>query len=282
MRRQETEIDYRARIERVSRHLEASLDAPATPAALAEVAGLSLHHFHRVFRGVTGESVEEHVRRLRLERAARQLRAADRAVAQLAIEAGYGSHEAFTRAFKERFGLAPSQYRASPSARLAEVARREPAEIEVTLTEHAAIEVACVRHVGPFSGIPSAFARLWEWAGRRGIDPLRAPALGLFYDDPEVTPAERLRGDVCVVCDEVPGAASGVSRHVVPAGLYATTLHHGPYDTLSATYLALIGRWLPGSRHEAADVPVVEVYLDAPGTVPVEAQRTEIRLLLSR
>src|SRR5688500_9464237 len=91
-----TALDHHARIARVSAYLEERLDAHVEPKELARVAGLSLHHFHRVFRGVLGESTAEHLRRLRLERAARRLRDTERPVTDVAFEAGYEAHEAFT------------------------------------------------------------------------------------------------------------------------------------------------------------------------------------------
>jgi len=62
---------------------------------------------HRIFRGVVGETVAEHIRRLRLERAAQRLKSGERPVTEIAFEAGYEAHEAFTRAFRARFGASP-------------------------------------------------------------------------------------------------------------------------------------------------------------------------------
>src|SRR5262245_3493728 len=98
-RRQTTEADYQRRILAARALLEEHLDEAIDPAALASAASFSLHHFHRIFKALLGESVMEHVRRLRLERAARKLRAGDARILDLALEAGYESHEAFTRAF---------------------------------------------------------------------------------------------------------------------------------------------------------------------------------------
>ena len=72
----------------------------------------SPYHFHRIFKGVVGEGVNEYVRRLRLESAAVALKTTDRGVLQVALDAGYGTHEAFTRAFRQLFGVSPTQFRA--------------------------------------------------------------------------------------------------------------------------------------------------------------------------
>ena len=78
---------------------------------LAAVAGLSVPHFHRVFTTAVGESPTAYVRRLRLERAGRKLRMGAVDIGEVALYAGYETHTAFSKAFKQHFGLSPSAFR---------------------------------------------------------------------------------------------------------------------------------------------------------------------------
>src|SRR5215471_3560234 len=103
--------DYQSRILKVLVHIQKSLDSPVSLEELAAIASFSPFHFHRVFRGMVGESVKEHVRRLRLERAAHRLRFTGKPVTELAFEAGYETHESFTRAFHTMFGESPTEFR---------------------------------------------------------------------------------------------------------------------------------------------------------------------------
>ncbi len=93
-----------------------SLDEPATSAAdLARRVHLSRFHFDRVIGAAAGESPSAFRRRLLLERAAYRLLAENAGVLELAIDAGYGSHEAFTRAFSRAYGMCPRDWRREPS-----------------------------------------------------------------------------------------------------------------------------------------------------------------------
>src|SRR5207253_4223259 len=100
-----TEQTYRQRILIVQLFIEEHLDEELSLDRLARVAHFSPYHFHRLFRALVGETVTEYVRRLRLESAAVALKTTDKTVLQVALDAGYGTHEAFTRAFRQMFGI---------------------------------------------------------------------------------------------------------------------------------------------------------------------------------
>jgi len=75
------------------------------------VAFFSPYHFHRIFAAFTGEPLAAFIRRLRLECAAQRLVHLDASVTEIALDAGYETPAAFTRAFSAHFGVAPSAYR---------------------------------------------------------------------------------------------------------------------------------------------------------------------------
>src|SRR5262245_22842962 len=88
-----------------------SLDTPAKTQDLARQAYQSRTHFHRLFRNVVEETPGAMRRRLLLERAAYQLAHTGMSVTDVALDANYGSLEAFTRAFRKAFRTSPSLYR---------------------------------------------------------------------------------------------------------------------------------------------------------------------------
>ncbi len=92
--------------------IETRLDDPLTLALLAERAGLSPHHFSRLFTARMGQGPMAHVRGRRLVRAAQRLAGEpDLKLVDLAFESGFDSQEAFTRAFGRRFGVTPGRFR---------------------------------------------------------------------------------------------------------------------------------------------------------------------------
>jgi AraC family transcriptional regulator len=99
-------------IEKVKRYIRLHIDEPLNRETLAAVADFSVPHFHRLFSDCVGESIGSYVRRLRLEQAGRKLRLGAVNITEVALAAGYDSHAAFSKAFKQQFGLCPSAFRA--------------------------------------------------------------------------------------------------------------------------------------------------------------------------
>jgi AraC family transcriptional regulator len=103
--------EYSDCIEAVKRYIREHIHEPLDRETLAAVAGFSIPHFHRVFTAHAGESAASYVRRMRLERAGRKLRMGAVDITEVALAAGYDSHAAFSKAFKQQFGLSPSEFR---------------------------------------------------------------------------------------------------------------------------------------------------------------------------
>lgn len=103
--------DHSECVEDVMKYIREHINEPLDRETLADVAGFSVPHFHRVFTAHVGESAISYVRRLRLERAARKLRMGAVDITEVALAAGYDTHAAFSKAFKQQFGFSPSEFR---------------------------------------------------------------------------------------------------------------------------------------------------------------------------
>lgn len=279
-----TRSDYAMRLERVFRWLADHMDDTLDLAQLADVAAMSPYHFHRIYHAMQGETAAETVRRLRLHRAAVELITGELPVPRIARRAGYGSQEAFTRAFKAAYGVPPARYRASfvpsPTPTYAEDAMDTTMTYQATVRETPALRVAALPHHGDYMNIGSTFERLMAMAGGQGLLGPGTRSFGIYYDDPASTPREALRADACVTLSD--GALPGgeLQLREIRGGRYAVALHVGPYAELHFPYTWLYGTWLPKSGEEAANAPSIEEYLNDARVVPPSELRTEIWLPL--
>jgi AraC-like DNA-binding protein len=116
--------EHQACVDEVRRYVRAYADQPLNRKLLADVAGFSVPHLHRIFTATTGESVVSYVRRMRMLRAGRKLRMGAVDIMAVALAAGYASHAAFSKAFKQQFGLSPSEFRQLDCAAATALLRR--------------------------------------------------------------------------------------------------------------------------------------------------------------
>ncbi len=289
---------YKERMLRVLVFIQQQLDETLSLEDLARRACFSPYHFHRIFRGMLGESVKSHVRRLRMERAAMRLKLGSMGVTQIAFDAGYETHEAFTRAFKAQFGVSPSKFRSSRSPlhefkvpsgvhftegrSLRRFKTLPPrTKMNVTIKQLEPLRVAFVRHVGPYNQVGSAWDKLLAYLGNEGLLNGHNQFIGICHDDPEVTPADKIRYDACVTVGEAFTPHADIGVQTIAGGSYAMTTHFGPYDQLGQTYARLLGQWLPRSGYELGSSPCLEMYLNDPQSTDPADLITDIYAPLS-
>ena len=288
-----TEQDYRERTVRALVYIQEHLDEDLDLERLAGVAAFSRFHFHRIFRGLTGETVKEHVRRLRLERAARNLRRLNEQITEIAFHAGFDTHESFTRAFGSMFGLSPSAYRAAhrPAPESASGTHLDdlsnyhppcyPDVPPVEVKELPPMLVVFLRHVGPYHEVGATWGRLMTWAGMRGLLGPGMKLIGIVYDDPDITSAEKTRYDAAVTVSHPVQPEGDFGVMEIAAGRCAVVTHKGPYEELGKVYQQIFGGWLPKSGYLPRDVPAFEQYLNSPQSTRPEDLLTLIHIPLA-
>jgi AraC family transcriptional regulator len=274
-----TRMDYGRRIARVVAYIGENLDRDLPLDTLAEIACFSPYHFHRIYRGIAGETAAETVRRLRLHRAAFALAQSQDPIRQIAEQAGYGSVEAFTRAFAADHGQPPAAFRAhqeSPTNPTGGAVTMQT----VTIKSFNSVRLAALPHCGDYQAIGRRFEELTAWAGAHNLFETPRRWFAIYYDDPESVPTSQLRSDACVeLTADMPLGPGMVERRIAP-GRVASLVHKGPYAELERVYRALYRDWLPDSGEEADDRPSFEEYLNNPRQVLPSEWLTEVFLPL--
>lgn len=304
----ETRSFYHQAVRRTVERIVGGLDDALDLEMLAREAALSPFHFHRVFRGMIGETPLELHRRLRLERAAWSLLHTTTAITTIAFDAGYDTHEAFTRAFRERFDAAPSEYRRNGRTHDVECVRAPQIEIaarsglhyrpgetspvmeyfidggrdmHVDIKNMPELRVATVRHIGSYNRIGEAFGRLGEIAGPAGLVGPDTMMIGIYHDDPDTNAEQNLRSDAALTVSPAAKLPEGLVEQRIPAGRYACTVHVGPYEQLGDVWARFMGEWLPRSGQRFGEGVSFEVYRNTPGEVPKDKLETEIYIPLA-
>lgn len=265
--------NYARQLGRVIAHIYDHLDDDLDLDALAAVACLSPHHWHRIYHALYGETAAATVKRLRLQRAAGELANTSLPIDEIAVRAGYPALPSFTRIFKAAFGLPPAQYRTDGSHRRYDPAtpERNPAMHDVSIRELAPQRLAALPHQGAYLGIGRAFDALFTTLGARNLIGPDLRMAAVFPDDPTAKPEDELLSWAGVVVGEDVPVDAPLQVVAVRGGRYAVLRHRGPYPDMKAAYDWLYGDWLVQSGREAADAPVFETYLNSPkDTLPAD------------
>ena len=287
MPKQDSRAEYAARMHRVIETIDRDLDKPLDLDTLAAVAHFSPFHFHRLFTAWTGETLGDYVRRRRIELAAIRLIAQPRVpVLQIALGVGFGSGEAFARAFRQRYGCSASAWRTMQAAQRktnsnsGQVNSKQSqalsapfkehqgsriinteSSMNVTIIDRPPATIAYFRHVGPYG---EAVARFWQetyvpWAITNKLGPDHA-RYGISHDDPGVTAPAQCRYDACAEVTPDFVASGGALKTTIPGGKYAVLRFKGTVEEIGEAWTALLRDWLPASGYQMDSRPCFEYY----------------------
>ncbi len=276
---------YLARMRRAVAYIEAHLDEAPSLDQLSALTGVSKYHFHRQFSAIFGIGVARFAQLLRLKRASMQLLFHDDRVLDVALANGYGSHEAFARAFKSAMGQTPSAFRAEPDwpqwhqcfeEPLNQVRRRTMKnDLVVTIETFPETATAELMHVGPQHLVIQSVRTFIAWRKAVGFTPAQSRTFNLLYDDAREVPPEDYRFGLAVSrgTRSVPDNAHGIVEATIPGGRVAKVDHVGSDAEMFATVGRLYADWLPRSGETLRDAPLVIERLDVASGKPEHASR---------
>lgn len=283
-----TKAFYVKSILKAQQYVQCNLDKQLSMDELSEYVGISKYHFHRIFCAMTGESIKQFSKRVRLEYTAVSLISTEKPIIDVAFESGYETHESFTRAFKNHFGVAPKDFRSMERMHAAIVITGKRPNIssseekmEVTLQKFEDMEVIYMRHTGPYEGAGKTWEDLCSAPGLMAQLSEKNLFFGLCYDDPQITEASKIRYDACISIDSSFKIPEGLETMTVPGGDYGVHRHVGSYAGLKDKYAWLYGTWLPSSGREPKKAPPLEIYRNSPTNTPEDQLITDICIPLS-
>jgi len=253
-------------VQRAIWFVEGHLFEPFSLEDVADVAGLSRFHLLRAFGQVTGRSVMRYVRARRLTEAARVLAGGATDILSVAFDAGYGSHEAFTRAFRDQFGLTPERVREQGCARTLDLVepitldQMQPVELAPPrLVDHGPLLLAGVlEHYsdGDMSAIPHQWQRFSPWIGH--IPHQTAPVTyGVVFNGDDDGATDYLTAAEVSDFSDIP---EPLARLRLGAQRYAVFSHMGHVSEIQAVWRTIWAEWVPGQVKRLADAPFFERY----------------------
>jgi AraC family transcriptional regulator len=213
----EIETDYKNRINRVFEFIDENLESNLTLETVSKIAFFSPFHFHRVFKFVTGETLNEYVTRRRIEKSASDLLHKNITATEIAHKYGFSDNSSYSRTFKKYFGVSPTEFKNQNPNKFSKIRQLESkngqvypdyeryiciinnlkkwtemnAKIEIKQTPE--LNLAGVTHIG-INGIENTFEKLIKWAIPNGLLKNSETRMGrIFHDSFKVTAPDKVR-----------------------------------------------------------------------------------------
>jgi AraC family transcriptional regulator len=247
-------------------YIESHLSTELTLETIADDLGVSRFHLSRAFGAATGLPLAMYVRGRRLSEAAKTLAQGAPEIVAVALDASYGSHEAFTRAFRQHFGLTPEELRAQgrlDNLDLLEPIRMEPST-NLTLAPPRILKSEALLVFGlgqryqceSKAGIPYQWDRFLPHLGHIPGQ-VGNVAYGVICNSDEAGSIDYICG---VQVTEFPSHPAEFTRLRIPAQTYLVFEHRDHISAIAGSWSAIWNQALPDLGYRAADAPAFERY----------------------
>lgn len=218
--------EYLRRINKALQFIDDHIDTGLSLESVANIACYSPYHFHRLFKAITNETLNAYITRRRIEKAASVLmHKKEVTISELSLQYGFTSNSSFTRAFKNFYGVSPTEFRKQHLDRHSKIRQTESKNGQenilfekyicnidnlkkwiamnsnIEIKETPELHLASITQIG-VNGIEKAFERLMRWATPKGLMKNPDAKMGrIFHDSFKVTAPDRVRMTIGLITD---------------------------------------------------------------------------------
>lgn len=281
--------EYTARINRVMDYIGANMSEEIDLSAMANVASFSPYHFHRIFTFIVGETPNNFLSRVKLEKAARSLQDSKDSISEIAFQCGFTNVSSFSRAFKTHFGISAKEYRSQAKAifvkdgirysknckliskigKSYQVVSDQFCSVElnqlifmdtkIEVKQMPELNLIYCRHMGEFYMIGQAYEKLFKWAIPRGLVTPETKTVTVYHDDPSITSVEKVRQDASLIVEGDVRVEGEIGKSTIPAGKYAVG-HFEIKETEFEQAWNTMCSWLTESGFQPGNGSTYELY----------------------
>ncbi|MDF3820887.1 AraC family transcriptional regulator [Leptospira sp. 96542] len=255
--------------------VESNLEKDLGLNQIAFFSNYSNWHFHRLFKKSQGENIQSYIRRLKIEKAAYELKISQFPILEIAMEAGYESNEAFTKAFKKQMGLTPTQFRKKFQKHFKvkkDIIKLECPDglklFEFQIKTIQKFQIVYIRHIGAYSKLPGPIPNSKEVKTLLSVIqkinsvPENHKWVGVSKDDPKISKPNTIRFDLGFTVGSDFMDFSQLGIQTIEGGRHLQIRYRGSYKNLPKIYNFLLEDYLPTTKLKLRNVPPWECYLN--------------------
>lgn len=218
--------EYKKRIIRIIKYIDEHLDDDLSLEKVAAVGAYSPFHFHRIFKLITGETLQNYIIRKKIEKSALYLALRKNVdIKEIYMELGFANHSVFNKTFKKYYGKSPSEFRRSAPESFHKILQVESKNgqvdtvfrqyicnienllnwrtmnLKIKVTELQEMNLACVMSLG-LADVEKSYDILINWAKKKQLFPREnVKMISVYHDSFKVTPPEKVRIHASMLLD---------------------------------------------------------------------------------
>jgi AraC family transcriptional regulator len=291
--RRDSVKEYKARVMLAVNFINENISEKITLDDISKAACFSPFHFHRIFTAIVGETPVDFLNRVRLEKAANLLVLNPTlTITQTALQTGFSSTAVFSRAFKKHFNFSPSDWiknscsgKVSKNSKLNSKNRTgisfnedyfndadfgknnlRRSIMKVEIKNLPGYHLAYFPQLDGYDAekIGKAWEKICNWAASQNLMKKETAFIGISFDNPCVTPADKCRYYACVSVPLETEPPKGFGLIDIPAGKHAVSRYVGKGDNMGPAWSELYGQWLPSSGFLPTETPCFDIYYETP------------------
>lgn len=281
------------RVSNAINFIEGNLDKKLILEEIAEKAYFSPYHFHRLFKAVTKETVNDFITRKRVEKAAAfLLHKKQKTVTEVSEVVGFTTLSSFSRAFKKFYGMSPVEFKKESPLKYSKICKTESknGKIETLFEKYICnihinlkwmqmkaktevkimpiLKVAYLTHQGKMDAVENTYHKLIKWAYPKGLmqqENLRM--LTVYHDSPKITDEDKIRMSVCLTLNTEVKTEGEVSIKEIPeAKCVVSRLEITPSEFQQAWESNFV--WMSEHGFKKADQDPYEIFYNNPNEHP--------------
>jgi AraC family transcriptional regulator len=278
----EKNIDYKVRINRVFQYIDKNLDSNLSLDTISEIAFFSPFHFHRIFKTLTGETLNEFVTRRRIEKSVLDLLHNKSGISDIAHIYGFSDNAAYSKAFKKYYGVSPTEFKNQNPNKFTKIRQLKSKigqeypdldqyvciidNLKKWITMNAKIDIkkisklnyAYISCIGS-KELPVAFQQLISWATRNGLMTEKAKMMIVYHDSLKVTEEDKARLSACFILDKVLNSEGEIGFLEIPSANYIVGSFEIVTEDFEKAWTSLY-LWMNENGYKKADRDSFEIY----------------------
>jgi len=274
-----------ARINKAIIYIEENIQSKLLLEEVANAAYFSPFHFHRLFSVVMGETVNNFITRIRIEKGASfLLHKKEVSVTDISERVGFSSLSSFSRAFKKFYGLSPQEFKNSSPEKFSKICKTKSknGQLKVTFEKYISsinnslnwikmnattevkvletLDLAYISHVGKMEVIGAVYNDLIRWATPKGLmEQKNLRMVTIYHDSPKITDPNHLRMSAGMILNTITTVEGRVSyRAFKPGKCIVSRMELAPSEFQQAWESNFV--WLNENGFKKADRDPFEIY----------------------